>query len=65
MSAKLKLGIFGFGCVGQGLHQVLSQSSGFKTDIVKICVKDRAKKRSLDASLFTFDKNRNIKQPRN
>lgn len=63
MATKLKLGIFGFGCVGQGLHQVLSKSSGFKTDIVKICVKDRAKKRSLDASLFTFDKYEILNNP--
>jgi len=33
--------LFGYGCVGQGLHDVLNSSSGFKADIVRICVKDR------------------------
>lgn len=55
--SKIKLGIFGFGCVGQGLYNVLSHSKGIKADIVKICIKDPAKKRSLPASYFTVDKN--------
>lgn len=63
MSNKLKLGIFGFGCVGQGLYEVLSKSSGFKTDILKICVKNRDKKRPIDASIFTFDKYELLNNP--
>jgi homoserine dehydrogenase len=54
---KLTLGLFGFGCVGQGLHDVLEETPTLKTQIKKICVKDRNKKRSLPASRFTFDKN--------
>ena len=57
MISKLKIGLFGFGCVGQGLYDVLSKSSGIKADIVKICVKDRSKSRKLPMELFTFDKN--------
>jgi len=53
---KLRIGLFGFGCVGQGLLDVLNSSKGFKADIVKICVKDRTKKRSIPMSNFTFDK---------
>jgi homoserine dehydrogenase len=53
---KLRIGLFGYGCVGQGLHDVLNSSKGFKADIVKICVKDRSKKRRIDMSNFTFDK---------
>jgi homoserine dehydrogenase len=53
---KLRIGLFGYGCVGQGLHDVLNSSSGFKADIVKICVKDRTKKRRIDMSNFTFNK---------
>ena len=41
---KLKIGLFGYGCVGQGLHDVLNSSKGFKADIVRICVKDPDKK---------------------
>jgi homoserine dehydrogenase len=42
--------------VGQGLHDVLNSSAGFKADIVRICVKDRNKPRRLPMSNFTFDK---------
>lgn len=56
MSKKLKIGLFGFGCVGQGLYHVLNNSTGFKADIVKIAVKNRHKTRSVSTSLITFDK---------
>jgi len=49
--------MFGYGCVGQGLHDVLNSSSGFKADIVRICVKDRTKKRRIPMSNFTFERN--------
>jgi homoserine dehydrogenase len=54
---KLRIGLFGYGCVGQGLHDVLNSSKGFKADIVRICVKDKAKKRRIPMSNFTFNKN--------
>lgn len=53
---NIKIGLFGFGCVGQGLYHVLNNSAVFKAEIVKICVKDKSKSRSLDASNFTYDK---------
>jgi homoserine dehydrogenase len=53
---KLRIGMFGYGCVGQGLHDVLNSSSGFKADIVRICVKNRTKPRRIPMSYFTFDK---------
>ncbi len=60
---KLRIGLFGYGCVGQGLHDVLNSSSGFKADIVRICVKDRNKKRRIPMSNFTFDKNDILNDP--
>lgn len=51
----MKIGLFGFGCVGQGLYDVLSNSPGIKASIEKIAVKHRDKKRSLPAEFFTFD----------
>ena len=60
---KLKIGLFGYGCVGQGLHDVLNSSKGFKADIVRICVKDRTKKRRIDMSNFTYDKNDILEDP--
>lgn len=63
MGTNLKIGLFGFGCVGQGLYDVLSKSQGFRANIEKICVKDRSKKRSIAAEYFTFDKNDILNNP--
>ncbi len=60
---KLRIGMFGYGCVGQGLHDVLNSSKGFKADIVRICVKDRKKKRRIPMSNFTFDRNDILNDP--
>lgn len=56
MSKKLKIGLFGFGCVGQGLYHVLNKSTGFKADIKKIVVKDKTKQRQVEAGLISYDK---------
>ncbi len=63
MSKNLKLGIFGFGVVGQGLYHVLEETKGIKAEIQRICVKDPGKKRPLDLSYFTFDKNDILDDP--
>jgi homoserine dehydrogenase len=59
---KISLGLFGFGCVGQGLYDVLNMSQGLQATIEKICVRDKTKKRRLDANRFTFDKNDILKR---
>ena len=53
---KISIGLFGFGCVGQGLYDVLNHSQSLQASIEKICVRDKTKSRKLDSSLFTFDK---------
>lgn len=53
----ISIGLFGFGCVGQGLYDVLNHSEGLKANIDRICVKDKNKKRKINASYFTYDKN--------
>jgi homoserine dehydrogenase len=53
---NISIGLFGFGCVGQGLYDVLNHSQGLKANINKICVKDRNKKRLIGTEHFTFDK---------
>jgi len=63
MADNLRIGIFGFGCVGQGLYDILHHSEGFRAEVVKICVKDRHKKRSLDRHFFTFDKKDILENP--
>lgn len=63
MSKKLKLGLFGFGCVGQGLYHVLHETHGVKAEIKKICVKHADKKRPIDASFFTISKSEILNDP--
>ncbi len=56
MSKQLTIGLFGFGCVGQGLYDVLTNSVQFKADFKKICIKHPEKKRTLPGDLFTANK---------
>ncbi len=53
--SKIKIGLFGFGVVGQGIFQVLNQSRNANAEIVKICVRSASKPRSIDSSYFTTD----------
>ena len=63
MYKHLKLGIFGFGVVGQGLYHVLEETKGIKAQILKICVKDKSKKRSLPMRYFTYSKEDILENP--
>lgn len=53
---KLRIGLFGFGVVGQGLYDVIHKTKGIHAEIVKICVKQRDKVRPIPMDFFTFDK---------
>ncbi len=55
MNKQLKIGFFGFGCVGQGLYDIFTKNE-FKAEIIKICIKNKDKKRSIPAEHFTFNK---------
>ena len=59
---NITIGLFGFGCVGQGLYDVLNHSQGLKATIEKICVKDKNKKRKIDATFFTYDREEILKR---
>ena len=59
----LRLGVFGFGCVGQGLYHVLEETQGVKAEIKKICVKTKNKQRPLAEDLFTFNKEDILNNP--
>jgi homoserine dehydrogenase len=50
-----RIGIFGFGCVGQGLYDVLQTIERAGIEVAGICVKDKEKPRSLPASAFTYN----------
>ena len=52
MSKRLTIGLFGFGVVGQGLHDIIS-TKDLNIEIRKIVIKDASKSRSLPESLFS------------
>jgi homoserine dehydrogenase len=60
---KLKLGVFGFGCVGQGLYHVLHETHGVKAEIKKVCVKHKDKPRPVNEDFFTYDKDEILNDP--
>jgi homoserine dehydrogenase len=62
-NTKIKLGIFGFGCVGQGLYNVLQQTKGVNATIKKVCIKDPYKIRPTSEIIFTTDKNEILDDP--
>lgn len=49
----LNIGLFGFGTVGEGLHEVFEKVRIKDAEIRRICVRDLSKPRSLPASMFT------------
>jgi len=63
MSKQITLGVFGFGCVGQGLYHVLHETKGIKANIKKICIQDITKERKIDSSFFTDQKSDLLDDP--
>ena len=55
-SKQLNIGLFGFGCVGFGLYEVLSKTPTLKANIRRICVKDKNKSRPIGSDDFVFDR---------
>lgn len=60
---NINLGIFGFGCVGQGLYEVLNRTKGINARIKKICIKDPNKPRPIDMSYFTTNPDEILDDP--
>jgi homoserine dehydrogenase len=55
MRKQLTIGLFGFGCVGTGLYEVLNKSNLLDAKIKRIVVKDRTKKRIIGAEHFGYE----------
>ncbi|NVK86446.1 MAG: homoserine dehydrogenase, partial [Cytophagia bacterium] len=60
---NINIGLFGFGCVGQGLYETLNNSKNFAGQITKICIKNPEKKRKLASDLFTTSRDEVINNP--
>ncbi|MBO6516607.1 MAG: homoserine dehydrogenase [Bacteroidia bacterium] len=54
---SLKIGLFGFGVVGEGIYQVLDQKTQLGVEVKKVVIRDPGKPRNAPANLFTTDKN--------
>lgn len=52
-NGSLTIGLFGFGVVGQGLHEVLQEIQTADAIIKKICIKNPNKARDIDQDIFT------------
>ena len=63
MNRKLKIGLFGFGCVGQGFYDIFHKNQISTAEISYICVQDHQKKRSLPQDSFIYDKNIILEDP--
>lgn len=52
---RLRIGLFGFGTVGQGLYTVIARARNAHAEIKRICVRDVRKPRRVAAppALFT------------
>ncbi|MCD0489632.1 homoserine dehydrogenase [Pedobacter sp. MC2016-14] len=62
MSKTLKIGLFGFGVVGQGLHDII-RGQELNLEIIKIAIKNPDKKRSLNSKLFTANHDEILDNP--
>lgn len=56
MRNQLTIGLFGFGCVGNGLYEVLNQSELLDATIKRIVVKNPGKERKIGKENFSYDK---------
>lgn len=53
MNKKFKIGLFGYGVVGQAICEVLPFNKGIDAKIKKICIKNTDKQRNLPKEMFT------------
>ncbi len=60
---ELRIGLFGFGVVGEGLYRVLQQTPSLKAELKKVCIKNPGKQRNAPAELFTTDKDLLLQDP--
>ena len=60
---KLTIGLFGFGVVGEGIYNLLSDRKQLNCSVKKICIKDPLKKRNAPTDLFTTNPGELLKDP--
>lgn len=63
MSKQVNIGLFGFGCVGSGLFEIINKNKNFPATIKKIVVKNPDKPRSIDKHWFSYHKDDILNDP--
>lgn len=58
-----KIGLFGYGAVGQGFVKALNQNNHLNASLKKICIKNLTKTRDLPGSVFTNNPNDILQDP--
>ncbi|MCM1290738.1 MAG: homoserine dehydrogenase [Prevotella sp.] len=54
---RIKIGLFGLGVVGQGIYQILAKAKNAHAEIIKICVRNINKERSIDVPKYLMTDN--------
>ena len=55
MHSKIRIGLIGFGCVGQGLYQIWRDANNPSIEISKVLIKNDWKVRNIEQELLTTD----------
>lgn len=63
MYQKLTIGLVGFGSVGSGIYHILQQKNNPHLHLKTIVVKDKEKKRSIEAHHFSYDVQALVEDP--
>lgn len=56
-NSGLRIGLFGFGVVGESLWRVLQENTSLHAQVVKVCIRHADKPRKAPANLFTTNAN--------
>ncbi len=54
-TVPIRIGLFGFGVVGQGFYEIVAQQQPIPAEIVKVCVTTKGKSRPYSPDLYTYD----------
>jgi len=60
---KIKIGLFGFGVVGEGIYKVLQSKKSLQTEVKTVVIKNPTKKRNGPQELFSTDANTILHDP--
>lgn len=63
MNRNIRIGLFGFGVVGEGIYHVLQQTPTLNAQVKKVCIRNGTKQRNAPAELFTTSYSELINDP--